>query len=268
MSRSKEQAHSFSSHPLCEKPIPWSTATWKGSPLLSHLWGAESPPPGTTSHKERSSTQGTTRHPEARGRRKARAGRSCLSNKSLPSPGFITQLSRLPPPPPSSPLALSLGWPTLGKQVLHYAALPGMRSVLVSNSRAQQAQGHRPGKAPSCSAGRKAWASTRRHHWSHGRQARRRAGPASSRVWSTGPAGTRPWTSRSRPLLPRQQGPGEAAVRCSAGMSSNWHRLCVSCQPCWQSRLRRPLLIYRGQRGQACNMRPMDFKGRPSLHAS
>lgn len=72
-------------------------------------------------------------------------------NSSYPWVKLITQtLNPPPPPPPSSLLEFSLGWLTLGKQVLHYAWLLGMRSVLVSNSLAEQPQGYRPCKNPRC----------------------------------------------------------------------------------------------------------------------
>jgi hypothetical protein len=73
--------------------------------------------------------------------------------KILFTPGLswlLTLWWRHLPAPTSSLLAFSLGWLTLGKQVLHYAWLLGMRSVLVSNSLAEQPQGYRPCKNPRC----------------------------------------------------------------------------------------------------------------------
>lgn len=126
--------------------------------------------------------------PELGGRWKDIGGGSFYhKNSSFPGVDYSNSKDSCLPPPHSSPLAFSLGWLTLGKQVLHYAWLPGMRSVLVSNSLPEQPQGHRPRKNPSCSTVQKAWARTRKHYLSHNQQMRPNPGPASSQVCSPAP---------------------------------------------------------------------------------
>lgn len=120
-----------------------------------------------------------------------------------------------------------------------------------------------PLEIPAAQWRRMAQAMTRKHHSSHDQQMHPKPRLASSQVYSDALG-----TDTSGLLLPGPLGQGEAAVQRPAVIFSSWHHLCMPCQTCWQSRLRRPLLISQGRRGQACNVMPIDFKGRPSLHAS